>query len=164
MMRAFVLLAFFGRIDVIARINLFLAWFLIPETLGMGWVTAVGRMVLDVLGMTTKEGDIPSRLVGAILLLGAVFLVQYFRGSLPPEGNPSGKGYVFGQRFIWAGNLLGALFCVFQFTHPLVTNQDIWRLLDGFTDAFGYWTMACWTVGFSLLYQSSLPVESKPCR
>lgn len=142
-----------------ARINLFLAWFLIPETLGMGWVTAVGRIVLELLGVATQEGDLPSRLVGAVLLLGAVYLVLHFRGSLPPEGKIGGKGYVFGQRFIAAGNVLGALFCLFQFTYLFMANPDVVRLLNGFTDAFGYWTMACWAVGFSLLYQSSLPVE-----
>lgn len=140
-----------------ARVNLFFAWFLIPQTLAMGWVAAVGRIVLELLGVSTHEGDIPGRLVGALLLLGAVYLVLHFRGSLPPEGKPEGKGYRFGQRLVLAGNLLAALFCIFQYTHPLVANRDVLMLLNGFTDAFGYWAMALWVVGFSFLYQSSLP-------
>ena len=139
------------------RINLFVAWFLIPQTLVMGFVAAVGRIVLELMGVATHEGDIPGRLVGAVLTLGAVYLVLHFRGSLPPEGKPEGKGYQFGQRLVLAGNLLAALFCIFQFTHPLIENHDVWWVLDGFTDAFGYWAMACWVVGFSFLYQSSLP-------
>lgn len=142
-----------------ARINVFMTWFFIPITLGMGWVAAVGRVVLELLGVATHEGDIPGLLVGAVLLLAAVFLVQYFRGSLPPEGKVSGKGYQFGHRLILAGNILAAMFVIFQITHPLIVNHDVRRLLDGFTDAFGYWTLACWAIGFSLLYQSSLPVE-----
>ncbi len=144
---------------MMGQINLFLAWFLIPETQGMGWITAVGRMVLDMLGVTTQEGDMPSRWVGAVLLLAVVYLVRHFRGALPPEGKIGGKGYVFGQRFVALGNVLGGLFCLFQFTYPLIASPDMARLLNSFTDAFGYWTMACWAIGFSLLYQSSLPVE-----
>jgi hypothetical protein len=142
-----------------ARFNVFMAWFFIPITLGMGWVAAVGRIVLELLGVMTHEGDIPSLLVGAVLLMATVFLVMYFRGSLPPEGKPAGKGFVFGQRLVLAGNILAAMFVIFQLTHPLIANLDVRKLLDGFTDAFGYWTLACWAIGFSLLYQSSLPVE-----
>ena len=142
-----------------ARINVFMAWFFIPITLGMGWVAAAGRIVLEILGVATHEGDIPGLLVGAVLLLAAVFLVMYFRGSLPPEGKPEGKGYTFGHRIVLAGNILAAMFVIFQITHPLIANLDLRKLLDGFTDAFGYWTLACWAIGFSLLYQSSLPVE-----
>lgn len=142
-----------------SRINIFAAWFLIPLTLVMGWVAATGRMLLELLGVTTYEGDIPGRLVGALLLFGAVYLVLHFRGSLPPEGKPEGKGYKYGQRFVLAANLLAALFCLFQFTHPLIENHDVRLVLNGFTDAFGYWSMALWVVGFSFLYQSSLPVK-----
>ncbi len=140
-----------------ARINLFVAWFLIPQTLAMGWVAAAGRIVLESLGVATHEGDIPGRLVGAVLLFGAVYLVLHFRRSLPPEGKPEGKGFQFGQRLVLAGNLLAALFCIFQFTYSLIANHDVRLLLDGFTDAFGYWAMALWVVGFSFLYQSSIP-------
>ena len=142
---------------MLSRINMFVAWFLIPQTLGMGWVAFVGRMLLELLGVATHEGDIPGRLVGALLLFGAVYLVLYFRGSLPPEGKPTGKGYQFGQRLVLAGNLLASLFCIFQFTHLLIENHDVRLVLDGFTNAFGYWSMALWVVGFSFLYQSALP-------
>lgn len=142
---------------MLARTNLFFAWFLIPQTLGMGWVAFVGRMVLEVLGINTHEGDIPGRLVGAILVFGAVYLVLHFRGSLPPEGNPTGKGFQFGQRLVLAANLFATMFCIYQFSQFLIENHDVRLVLNGFTDAFGYWTMALWVIGFSFLYQSSLP-------
>ncbi len=142
---------------MLPRINMFIAWFLIPQTLGMGWVAFVGRMVLEVLGVNTHEGDIPGRLVGAILLFGAVYLVLHFRGSLPPEGKPEGKGFGFGQRLVLAANILASCFTLFQFTQFLIENHDIRLVLNGFTDAFGYWVMALWVIGFSFLYQSSLP-------
>ncbi len=143
-----------------ARINIFVAWFLIPLTLGMGWVAFAGRMVLELLGVNTHEGDIPGRLVGAVLLFGAVYLVLHFRGSLPPEGKPTGKGFGFGQRLVLAANILASLFCIFQFTQFLIENHDLRLVLNGFTDAFGYWVMALWVIGFSFLYQSSLPQSS----
>ena len=139
------------------KVNMFMAWFLIPLTLVMGFVAAIGRVVLELFGATTHEGDIPGRIVGALLLFAAVYAVLHFRGSLPPEGKPDGKGYHFGQRLVLAGNLLSGLFIIFQFTYPLIENRDVHRVLDGFTNAFGVWAMACWVIGFSFLYQSSLP-------
>jgi len=139
------------------KVNMFVAWFFIPMTLGMGWVAAVGRIVLELLGVATHEGDIPGRIVGALLLFGVVYLVLHFRRSLPPEGKPEGKGYLFGQRLVLAANILSGMYIIFQMTHPLIQNHDVRLVLDGFTDAFGYWAMAFWVVGFSFLYQSSLP-------
>jgi len=139
------------------KINLFVAWFFIPQTLVMGWVAFIGRMVLELFGVNTHEGDIPGRIVGSLLLFGVVYSVQYFRGSLPPEGDPGGKGFRFGHRLVMAGNLLSGMFIIFQFTYPLIENRNVLLLLDRFTNAFGYWVMAFWVVGFSFLYQSSLP-------
>ena len=139
------------------KLNLFIAWFFIPQTLVMGWVAFIGRMVLELLGVNTHEGDIPGRIVGSLLLFGIVYTVQHFRGSLPPEGNSGGNGFRLGHRLVFAGNILSGMFIIFQFTHPLIENRDVLLLLDRFTDAFGYWVMAFWVVGFSFLYQSSLP-------
>lgn len=144
-----------------ARINLFCAWFFIPQTLAMGWVAALGGALLNALGAATQEGDIPSRLAGALLLLMAVYLVFHFRGSLPPEGKPEGNGYRFGHRVVLLGNVLAALLFVFQFFLPSITDHNTHLILDKFTTAFGYWAMGCWAVGFSFLYQSSLPQEAK---
>jgi len=139
------------------KVNLFMAWFFIPQTLAMGWVAAAGRVVLELLGATTHEGDIPGRIVGALLLFGAVYLVLHLRGSLPPEGKPEGNGFRFGHRLVMAGNLLAVLLFIFSLTNSLIGNPDVLMVLTRFTTAFGYWAMACWVVGFSFLYQSSLP-------
>lgn len=139
------------------KVNLFMAWFFIPQTLAMGWVAAAGRAVLELLGAATREGDIPGRIVGALLLFGAVYLVLHLRGSLPPQGKPEGNGFRFGHRLVMAGNLLAVLLFVFSLTDFLIGNPDVLMVLTGFTTAFGYWAMAFWVVGFSFLYQSSLP-------
>lgn len=139
------------------KVNLFMAWFFIPQTLAMGWVAAAGRAVLELLGAATREGDIPGRIVGALLLFGAVYLVLHLRGSLPPVGKPEGNGFRFGHRLVMAGNLLAVLLFIFSLTDSLIGNPDVLMVLTGFTTAFGYWAMAFWVVGFSFLYQSSLP-------
>lgn len=142
-----------------ARINLFLAWFFIPQTLAMGWVAAVGRVLLETLGVATHEGDIPGRMVGALLLLMVVYMVFHFRGSLPPEGKSGGSGYRFGHRAVLLGNVLAALLFVFHFFAPGIDGYNTHLILSKFTTAFGYWAMGCWAVGFSFLYQSSLPQQ-----
>jgi len=140
-----------------ARINLFFTWFFIPQTLAMGWVAAVGRIVLELAGVDTQEGDIPGRLVGALLLLGAVYLVLHVRHSLPLEGKPEGSGYQFGHRLLLAANLLAVVLFFFPFTSHLIENRDALMVASKFTTAFGYWAMALWVVGLSFLYQSTLP-------
>ena len=75
-------------------LNIFMAWFLIPQTLAMGWVAFVGRMALELFGVITQEEGIPGRIVGALLLLGVVFVVRrLLGGTLPIVGNPDGNGY-----------------------------------------------------------------------
>ena len=56
-----------------------------------------------------------------------------------------------------AGNLLAVLLFIFSLTDFLIGNPDVLMVLTRFTTAFGYWAMAFWVVGFSFLYQSSLP-------
>lgn len=140
-----------------ARINLFVAWFLIPMTLGMEQVGGVGRFVFGIFGITLPEEAVPAYIVGALLLLGAVFVVQHFYGPLPPEGKPEGKGFRFGHRAVLAGNLLAGAMVLFTFTYPLIENRDVVVLLSWFTNVFSFIAVSCWAVGFSFLYQSSLP-------
>jgi hypothetical protein len=140
-----------------ARINLFFTWFFIPQTLVMGWVAGVGRIVLELAGANTQEGDIPGRIVGALLLMTAIYVVLHFRRSLPLEGNPDGQGYRFGHRVLLAANLLAVPLFVFPFASHLIAHPDVLMVATKFTTAFGYWAMALWVVGLSFLYQSSLP-------
>jgi hypothetical protein len=140
-----------------ANINLFVAWFLIPQTLVMGWVAFAGRMLLEVFGVSTAEEAIPGRILGAVLLLGAIFLIQFWRGSLAPLGKPEGKGFRFGHRLVLVANVLAALLFVFPLTWHWIPSQNAVMVLSKFAVAFGYWVMALWAVGFSFIYQSSLP-------
>ncbi len=144
---------------MLRKANLFMAWFFIPQTLAMGWVAAVGRIVLEILGVNTHEGDIPGRLVGALLLFGVVYAIFHFRRSLPPEGKPGGDGFKFGHRLVTAGNLFAALLFIYELTNSQIGNRDVLLVLSRFTEAFGYWVMALWLVGFSFLYQSSLTTK-----
>jgi len=143
-----------------AKFNLFVAWFLIPETLAMGWVAFVGRMLRELLGVNTEEEGIPGRIVGALLLLGVLSAVQIMRGSLAPAGNAAGRGYGFGHRWVLAANVLATLLFIFPFIWHLLPNRDVVLVYARFADAFGYWVMAMWGIGFSFIYQSGLPAKS----
>ncbi len=142
-------------------VNVFAAWFFIPQTLAMAWVAAAGRALLEMLGVATPEEGIPGRIVGALLLLLVIYLVFHFLRGLPPRGKPEGSGYTYGHRLVLAGNILAALLFVFHFFASGIESYNAHLILDKFTTAFGYLAMGCFAVGFSLIYQSSLPQESK---
>ncbi|MBI5889904.1 MAG: hypothetical protein HZB47_04410 [Nitrosomonadales bacterium] len=142
-------------------LNVFVAWFLMLQTLAMGWVAATGRVLLEMLGVATAEGDVPGRMVGALLLLLLVYLVWHFMRGLPPQGKPEGNGFRSGHRLLLAGNILAALLFVFHFFAGNIDSYNAHLVLNKFTTSFGYFAMGCFAVGFSLIYQSSLPQEQE---
>jgi hypothetical protein len=144
----------------LANLNIFFAWLLIPETLAMGWVASAGRLVLELFGVATTEEANSGRIVGAFILLFAVFMIRYLMGhSLPIVGKQHGNGYGLGHRLILAANILAAILFVFQLGWHLLPNPLFVQVAASFTSAFGYWVMALWAAGFSFLYQSTLIVE-----
>lgn len=143
------------------NMNIFAAWFLMLQTLAMGWVAAMGRVLLELSGVATTEGDVPGRVVGALLLLLIVFLVWYFMRGLPPQGKPEGNGFKLGHRLLLAGNVLAGLLFVFHFFATDIDSYNAHLVLNKFTTSFGYFSMGLFAVGFSLVYQSSLPQEEK---
>jgi uncharacterized oligopeptide transporter (OPT) family protein len=141
--------------------NVFVAWFLMMQTLAMGWVAAAGNILLQMLSVPTHEGDIPGRIVGALLLLLVIYLVWHFLHGLPPQGKEGGNGYKLGHRVILAGNIMAALLFMFHFFATGIDSYNTHLVLNTFTTSFGYFAMGCFAVGFSLIYQSSMPQEEK---
>ncbi len=141
--------------------NLFAAWVLLPQILAMGWVAFAGRMLLELAGVDTYEEGIPGRLVGLLLVIGAVAVVQIMRGELLPVGKPGGNGYQWGYRLLLVANVLATLLFCFEVTRPYFTDYNLIHILSRFTEAFGYWVMAMWAIGFSLIYQSAQPLPAK---
>lgn len=139
------------------NLNVFAAWFFILQTLAMGLLATVGHGVLEILGVSTPDGAAPGSIVGALLLFGAVFMVWHFRGSLPPQGKPEGSGYVLGHRLMLAGNVLAAVLFVFSLFATSIGDHNAHVILEKFSIASGYIAIACWAMGFSLIYQSALP-------
>ena len=143
----------------LADLNIFAAWFFIPQTLVMGWVAFAGRLVLELFGMPTSEEAIPGRIVGALMLLFAVYVLRILLGNtLPIIGNPGGNGYRLGHRLILSANILAATLFIFQLGWHLLPNPSVVLVLSDFTSAFGYWVMALWAIGFSFVYQSTQTV------
>lgn len=143
------------------RVNIFAAWFFMVDTLFMGWVAKTGEILLQLLGIPAVEGDIPSRIIGTLLLLVAVFAVLYFRKSLPPEGTPGEKDYLFGHRLVLIGNVMALCLFVFQMFATTITDYNTHLVLNKFTTAFGYLCMGFFAVGFSFIYQSSMRLQEK---
>lgn len=143
-----------------ARFNIFFAWFFVIQTVAMGWVAAAGRMLLEALGVATFEGDVPGRIVGALLLFLLIYLIMHFRGTLLPEGNPAGNGFRLGHRILLLGNLLAAALFVFHFFAAGIESYNTHLILNKFTTAFGYWAMGLFAIGLSLIYQSGLSKKS----
>jgi hypothetical protein len=141
------------------NVNLFAAWFFLAHMVVMGWVAAIGNFLLELLGVHTQEGFIPGRMVGALLLMFAIYLVFHFMRALPPYGKPEGNGYTIGHRVVFVANILACLLVVFQYFEPGITDHNTHLILDQFTTFFGYLAMGSFAVGFSLIYQSSLPQE-----
>jgi hypothetical protein len=141
------------------NLNVFAAWFLMLQTLAMGWVAATGNVLLQMLGVPTHEGDVPGRIVGALLLLLIVYLVWHFLRALPPQGKPEGNGYTLGHRLVLTANLLAALLFVFNLFASGIEGYNTHLVMDTFATSFGYFAMACFAIGFSLIYQSSLSQE-----
>jgi hypothetical protein len=144
----------------LANLNIFLAWLLIPETLAMGWVASAGRLVLELFGVAATEEANSGRIVGAFILLCAVFMIRYLmEHSLPVVGNQNGNGFRLGHRLILAANILAVTLFVFQLGWRLLPNPLLVQVIASFTAAFGYWVMALWAAGFSFVYQSTQIVE-----
>lgn len=144
------------------QLNVFAAGFFAIETLAMGWIAAAGRLLLELAGVAVEEGAIPARIVGALLLLAVMVTLWIVKGgALAVLGKSGGNGYRFGHRMVFWANVLAALLFIFPFALPMMSDPNLIMVSGKFTTAFGYWVMAMWAIGFSLLYQSSLPVEKK---
>ncbi len=138
------------------HLNIFMAWFFIPQTLAMGWVAFVGRLILELFGIVTPEEAIPGRIAGAIILLCGVYVLRLLMGkSLPIVGKPEGNGYKLGHRLILTANILAATLFIFQLGWHSLPNSAMVLVFASFASAFGYWVMALWAVGFSFIYQST---------
>jgi hypothetical protein len=141
--------------------NIFAAWFFMFQTLAMGWVAATGNILLQLLNQPTHEGDVPGRIVGALLLLLIVYLASHFLHGLPPHGKAEGNGFKPGHRILLAGNILASLLFVFHLFATGIDSYNTHLVLHTFTTSFGYFAMGCFAIGFSLVYQSSLPQEQE---
>ncbi len=143
------------------QVNIFAAWFFMVDTIFMGWVAKTGEILLQLLGVPAVEGDVPSRIIGALLLLIAMFAVLYFLKRLPPEGAPGEKDYLFGHRLVLIGNLLALSLFVFQMFATTIADYNTHLILNKFTTAFGYLCLGFFAVGFSFIYQSSMRQQEK---
>ncbi len=139
-------------------LNVFVAWFLISETLIRGWIAWVGRTLLELFGVHTEMEGIPGQVVGAVLLLAGLMAAWRILGSLPPgPGNPEGNGYTLGHRLLLAANIGAGLLFLFPFTFQLLPNPAVVMVVSKILVAMGYLAIGMASIGLALIYQSTQP-------
>lgn len=145
----------------LSELNLFAAWFLIPQTLAMGWFSTAGGFLLRLAGVDEPEDGPASRLVGAALLLAGVLAARLWLGFLPIVGDPAGKGYRGGHQLLLGGNLLAGFVFLFPFFFNLLPGHTLMLLASVMAILFGCIAMALWAIGLSLVHQSTQPGQTK---
>lgn len=142
----------------LAALNLFVAWFLIPETVATRWVDGAGHLLLGLTGNDDLRNDVPARLLGAAVWAVVVAGVWLWRG-LPFVGNPLGKGYGSGHKLVLLGNLLAGVLFVYSFVFGLFHSHALTLLMSVLALIFGFAAMALWAIGFSITFNSSEAVK-----
>jgi hypothetical protein len=145
-----------------ARINLFVGWFFVLQIFINNVLAEIGFGILTLLGMPLPLGEKLGWLVGAVCFIALLFVVRVFFGELPPGvGKKTGNGYKFGHGLILFSSLLAiVVYVVPFFIHDVPRGLQI--VVVRTTVGMLYPALGMFVVGVSFIYQSALPVASKP--
>lgn len=142
-----------------AKVNLFVAWFLITQIFLRNVLTIVGNWLLFALGMPAPLHEQFGWLAGSLICVTALFILRHVLGELPPGiGKPEGKGYVLGHRVLFASSLLALGVYVLPIVETEIQSELMRVTLVMFVTDFTYIAMAIFGVAISLIYQSAQPV------
>jgi phosphoglycerol transferase MdoB-like AlkP superfamily enzyme len=143
---------------MLAKGNLFVAWFLIAQIFLNDVLATVGAGVLGVLGMHPELANMFGWLVGAMLLAAVLLIVRNVLGELPPGvGKPGGKGYRLGHTLLLASSWLALGVYVVPMFIASIASHNAQVLLASFAIGFMYTALGLFGFGLSLIYQSALP-------
>ena len=147
----------------LAKINLFVAWFLMIQIFFRDMLTFVGTWLLGILGMPAPLHEQFGWLAGALILVVLLFSIRHVLGELPPGvGKREGKGYRLGHRVLFAGSLLAFGVYILPMVVNIIHSEDLQVLVSMFVIDFMYMSLAVFGVGISLIYQSAQPVVTNP--
>ena len=142
-----------------AKINLFVAWFMVLQIFFSSVLAQVGAGLLGALGMPAPLDDQYGWLVGALILSSALFILRRVMGELPPgTGKPGGKGYKFGHGLVLASSVLALGTYILPFFISGIQNPGTLDAVSTLIIGFMYPALGLLGVGMSFIYQSALPV------
>ena len=147
-----------------AKINLFVAWFMVLQIFFSSVLAQVGAGLLGALGMPAPLDDQYGWLVGALILSSALFILRRVMGELPPgTGKPGGKGYKFGHGLVLASSVLALGTYILPFFISGIQNPGTLDAVSTLIIGLMYPALGLFGVGMSFIYQSALPVvKPKP--
>jgi hypothetical protein len=141
---------------MLAKINLFVAWFLIVQIFFRNMLTIVGTWLLYTLGMPVPLHEQFGWLAGALMLVSVLLIIRNTMGELPPGvGKREGKGYQLGHRVLFASSLLAFGVYILPMLVKSIHSEDMQEMVSMFVIDFMYMSLAVFGVGVSLIYQSA---------
>lgn len=148
---------------MLAKINLFLAWFLMVQIFFRNMLTIVGAWLLHTLGMPAPLHEQFGWLAGALVLVSVLLIIRNAMGELPPGvGKQEGKGYQLGHRVLFASSLLAFGVYILPMVVNSIHSEYLQEMVSMFVIDFMYLALAVFGVGVSLIYQSAQPAVTNP--
>ena len=146
---------------MLAKLNLFVAWFLMVQIFFRDMLTKVGVWLLAILGMPAPLHEQFGWLAGALTLVSVLFIIRNFMGELPPGvGKREGKGYKLGHSFLTASSLLALGVYTLPMFVESIHSEFLQVTVAMFLVDFMYMSLAVFGVGISLIYQSAQPAAT----
>ena len=146
-----------------AKINLFVAWFLMLQIFFRNQLTFLGAWLLGILGMPAPLPAQFSWLAGSLILVALLLVLRNVIGELPPgAGKRDGKGYRVGHRFLSASSVLAFGVYILPVVVERLPNEYLQVTVSMFVIDFMYVSLAVFGVGISLIYQSAQPAPPLP--
>lgn len=141
-----------------ARLNLFIGWFLVLQIFLNNVLAELGTGLLGWLGMPAPLPEKLGALVGALFLITLLLVVRVYFKELPPGvGKPQGNGYKLGHRLIFASSVFALGVYVLPFFIHTIQNQVLEVFLAKLVIGMLYPALGLFGFGLSFIYQSALP-------
>lgn len=140
-----------------AKVNLFIAWFLMALIISGATLAQLGTRLLGALGTPDPLDDKLGWLVGALLLLLLIFVVRNALGELPPgTGKPGSRGYLFGHGLLLASSASALGMLVLPLLTSGIHHPGILAALSSFEVVLMYQALGLLGIGMTFIYQSGL--------
>ena len=150
---------------MLAKFNLFSAWFLMVQIFFRNGLTTIGVWLLANLGMPAPLHEQFGWLAGALMLVSVLLIIRNSLGELlPGVGQRGGKGYKLGHLLLSVSSLLALGIYILPMLIERIPGEFLQVTVSMFMVDFMYMALAVFGVGVSLIYQSSLPAVAEPKR